>query len=251
MDLKLEGLSALVTGGGTGIGFAIAQVLAEEGVRVVLAGRRRAVLEAAAARLAGTGPDPLVIPADLAAPGAGRDLASAALAAAGRIDILVNNAGVSRPLGIGAAEADWAQAYALRVVAVRHLAEALLPAMRERGFGRIITVGGSWEVQPVINSASVMNAARTVYHKSLSHMVAAQGVTVNTIGPGVIESEQIARIFADPAERQREIAETIPAGRFGQPRELAVLAAFLASPLAGYITGETIAVDGGRHRFAF
>lgn len=252
MNLQLDGKTALVTGAGTGIGYAIAEALAEEGVRVVMVGRREPVLAEAAAKLTGAGlPEPLLLPADLSADQAGIKVAQTAIAKAGQIDILVNNAGISEPLGIGAAEERWRHAYALRVVATRHLAETLLPGMRERGFGRIINIGGSWEVQSVINSASVMNAARTVYHKSLSHMVAADGVTINTIGPGIIESEQIARIFADPEDRAREIAANIPIGYFGAPRDLAVMAAFLASPLARYITGEIIAVDGGKHRFAF
>tara|TARA_R110000787_G_scaffold220726_3_gene329490 strand:+ start:11297 stop:12055 length:759 start_codon:yes stop_codon:yes gene_type:complete len=252
MDLGLSSKVAIVTGAGTGIGFAVAEALAEEGVRVVMVGRREAVLKKASEQIAATGaPEPLIIPADLTEDNGGKLVAAEAIRLAGQVDILVNSAGVSQPVGIGGSEDRWQHAYALRVIATRHLAEELLPAMRERKFGRIINIGGSWEVQPVINTASVMNAARTVYHKSLSHVVAADGVTVNTVGPGIIESEQIGKIFPTDKEREAAIDQLIPAGYFGAARDLAVLVAFLASPVARYITGEVIAVDGGMHRFAF
>lgn len=252
MDLKLKGKTAIVTGAGTGIGFAISQVLAEEGARVILVGRRKNVLTAAANQLPHTEETkPIVLPYDLTDHEAGIHVATKAMELAGQVDILVNNAGVSEPLGIGADESRWQHAYALRVVATRHLAETLIPSMRDRKFGRIINIGGSFEVQPVVNSASVMNAARTVYHKSLSHMVAADGITVNTVGPGILDSEQIQKIFPSQAERDAKIKESIPAGYFGDPRDLAVFVALLASPLARYITGELISIDGGMHRFAF
>jgi len=252
MDLQLAGKAALITGGGTGIGFGIAQALAAEGVRVVLVGRREHVLRTAVEQLRSTGArGPLALPWDLTSNDAGRLVAAKAVQELGGIDILVNNAGVSETLGIGGPEERWTAAYALRVVAPRQLAESLLPGMRSRKFGRIINIGGTFEVQRVVNSASVMNAARTVYFKSLSHEVARDGVTVNTVGPGVIVSEQIARIFPTHAEREAYCEAHIPVGYFGQPSDLAALVAFLASPVARYITGELIAVDGGSHRFAF
>ena len=107
-----------------------------------------------------------------------------------------------------------------------------------------------WSVDHT-NARGVMNAARTVYSKSLSHEVARDGVTVNTIGPGVILSEQINEIFPTQDAREDYCNRHIPVGYFGEPRDLAVLVAFLASPVARYITGEVIAVDGGSHRFAF
>ena len=252
MDMQLEQRVALVTGAGTGIGFGIAQILAEEGATVVMVGRRTEVLEAAARRLEAPGrPAPVVISQDLAAEGGGQALAQKALAAVGRVDIVVNNAGVSQPMSVGAPDALWNAAYALRFQEVRHLVEALLPGMKERRFGRIINVGGSWEVQDVVNSASVMNAARTVYSKSLSREVGRYGITVNTIGPGVIVSEQLDRRFPIEAERKAFIEKNIPVGYFGEPRDLAVLVPLLASPLGRYINGEVIAVDGGLHRFGF
>jgi len=253
VDLQLEGKTALVTGGGTGIGFGIAEILAEEGARVILLGRREQVLVDAADRIASAGAKhrPEIIVHDLTAPNAGKEIAAKALDLVGPVDIIVNNAGTSEVLGVGGAEDRWQHAYALRVVAPRHLAEALLPEMRARKFGRIINIGGTFEVQSIINSASVMNAARTVYSKSLSHEVARDGVTVNTVGPGVILSEQIDKIFPTKEAREDYCNRNIPVGYFGEPRDLAALVAFLASPIARYITGEVIAVDGGSHRFAF
>lgn len=252
MDLQLEGKVALVTGGGTGIGYGIAEILSEEGAKVVLLGRREDVLRDASARLmANARHAPEILVHDLTAPDAGKAIAAEALERFGHVDILVNNAGTSEVLGVGGAEDRWQHAYALRVVGPRQLVEALLPEMRARKFGRVINIGGTFEVQSIINSASVMNAARTVYSKSLSHEVAKDGITVNTIGPGVILSEQIDKIFPTREEREAYCAKNIPVGYFGEPRDLAALVAFLASPIARYITGELIAVDGGSHRFAF
>lgn len=173
------------------------------------------------------------------------------MAKVGRVDIVVNNAGVSQPMSTGSPDELWDAAYALRFAEVRHLIEALLPSMKERRFGRIINVGGSWEVQEIVNSASVMNAARTVHCKSLSREVGRYGITVNTIGPGVIVSEQLDSRFPTVADRENFVRMHVPAGHFGEPRDLAVLVALLASPLGRYISGEVIAVDGGMHRFAF
>lgn len=253
MDLQLHGKTAIVTGAGTGIGLGIAKVLAEEGTRIVLVARREQVLQEAAAELreiAGA-PDPIVLPFDLTAPEAGKAVAKAAQAAAGTIDILVNNAGISQPIGVDAPEEAWADTYALRVVATRHLMESLLPGMKERRFGRFINIGGSFELHGPINSSAVMNAARAVCSKGLANVVAKDGITINTIGPGIIDSEQIRRQFPTKEAMVEGIARFIPAGHFGTPRDLAVLVALLASPLGGYITGELICVDGGMRRFAF
>jgi 3-oxoacyl-[acyl-carrier protein] reductase len=251
MDLDLGGRTALVTGAATGIGFEIARVLTEEGARVVLVGRREGLLREAAAELGqASAPEPVVLPYDLTLPDAGKIVAAKAQEMAGAIDILVNTAGTSLPVGIGASEEAWADAYALRVVATRHLAEALLAGMQERRYGRIVNVGGLFELHGPINATTVMNAARTVYFKGFSQEVAKHGITVNTVTPGMIDSEQIRRMYPTP-ESVEEAARIIPSGRPGQPRDVAALVALLASPLGGYITGEVISVDGGIRRFAF
>ena len=126
MDLQLDGMTALVTGAGTGIGLEITRVLAAEGVRVAIVGRREELLRSVAAELpAAPGREPVVIPYDLTTPDAGTTVATVAEEQLGGVDILVNNAGTSQPVGIGAPESAWSDAYALRVVATRQLAEAL------------------------------------------------------------------------------------------------------------------------------
>ena len=251
VDLGLGGKTAIVTGAGTGIGLEIAKVLNDEGVRVVLVGRREDVLRRAAAELEAVSDlEPVVLPMDLTEPDAGKVLAAQAHQLAGPIDIVVNNAGTSQPVGIGAPEEAWADAYALRVVCARHLAEALLPSMQERRYGRIINIGGLFELYGPINATTVMSAARTVYFKGFSQATAQFGITVNTVTPGMVDSEQIRRMYPTP-EAVAEAASIIPSGRPGQPLDVAALVALLASPLGGYITGEVISVDGGLRRFAF
>ncbi|WP_339692057.1 SDR family oxidoreductase [uncultured Parasphingorhabdus sp.] len=237
MKLGLERRVALVTGGSAGVGLGIAKALAAEGVRLVIAGRREDALSRACAEIG----DARSVSIDLSQVGAAEKLARAAE----DVDILVNCAGASAPLGIGGSEADWAVSAQLRMIGGRQLIEALLPHMRANRFGRIISIGGGFEVQQTINAASVFNAAITVYGKSLSHMVAADGVTVNTIALGFIRSEQMDRAPVPVPE------SAIPVGSYGEPSDVGALVAFLASPVARYITGETISVDGGLRRFAF
>lgn len=234
MKLHLQGRRALVTGGSGGVGLGIAKALFAEGVELVIAGRRSDALKRAADQLGGA----QTVSIDLTQPDTALQLADAA----GPVDILVNCAGASAPLGIGGSETDWQASYQLRGIGRRQLIEAFLPHMRASAFGRIFMIGGGFEVQQVVNAASVFNAASVVYGKSLSHMVAPDGITVNTIALGFIQSEQ------GPAPVP---ASSIPVGYYGDPADVGALVAFLASPLARYITGEVIAVDGGFHRFAF
>ncbi|MBI2226445.1 MAG: SDR family oxidoreductase, partial [Betaproteobacteria bacterium] len=168
----------------------------------------------------------------------------------GQIDILINCAGGSHPpLAIDAAEEKWALAMALNFIRVRQLTHAVLPAMIERKWGRIINITGKSEPDGLI-AATPAKAAVHAWAKGLSREVGKFGITVNCIPPGRIMSEQIRRKYS--AEfRAEQSAREIPVGRYGEPEELACLAVFLASPVAGYITGAVMPVDGGLRRYAF
>ncbi len=250
MDLQLEGRTALVTGASMGIGRAIARALAAEGARVAAVARRRQLLETLAAEIAAAGDaTPHLIVQDIMAADAAAGIRDAALAALGSVDILVNCAGGSRPLPVDAEDERWDEAMTLNFTRLRQLTQAVLPGMIERRWGRIINITGKSEPDR-INAAFAAKAAVHSWAKGLSRDIGRFGITVNSIAPGRIMSEQIRRNY--PEEERRRFAETeIPVGAYGEPEDLAVLATFLASPLAHYITGTVIPVDGGLRRYQF
>lgn len=251
MNLELSGKTALVTGASSaGIGRAIALRLASEGASVAIAARRVELLNQVAGEIAAAGcPAPAVLEADLYEPESPQRLANAAQEALGRVDILVNCAGGSRPVPLDATSERWGEAMMLNFFRVRELTHALLPAMVEQRWGRIVNITGSSEPYN-FNAAASAKAAIHAWSKCLSREVGKFGVTSNCIQPGRIMSEQIRRIYPTE-ERQRQATLDIPVGRLGQPDELADLAVFLSSPCAAYITGTVIPVDGGMKRFAF
>ena len=252
MDLQLEGRTCLITGASVGIGSGIARVMAAEGVRLAITARRGALLQEVADGIAagGVAPPPLVIVTDITGDNAAATLRDTVLGAFGRLDILINNAGGSRPIPPDAPDQQWDEAFALNFTSVRRLTQAFLPSMRERRWGRIINISGTME-PPATNAASAAKSALHAWAKGLSRDVGADGITVNTIPPGRILSEQITERLHPSADERRRFAEAnIPVGYFGEPEDLAHLVAFLASPLARYITGEVIHVDGGMRRFA-
>ena len=250
MDLQLKGRTAVVTGASMGIGRAIARGLAAEGVRLAVVARRQALLEELAGEIkAAGGIAPAIIAQDIMAEDAASRIRDAALAALGHVEILVNCAGGSRPLPIDAEEARWAEAITLNFTRQRQITHALLPQMIEHNWGRIINITGKSEPERV-NAAFAAKAAMHSWAKGLSRDVGRHGITVNSIAPGRIISEQILRNYP-PEERQKLSDTEIAVGRYGQPEELAVLAVFLASPLAGYISGAVIPVDGGLRRYQF
>ncbi|HEV2301293.1 MAG TPA: SDR family oxidoreductase [Stellaceae bacterium] len=250
MDLQLAGKTALVTGASMGIGRAIAKGLAAEGVEIAAVARRGALLEELAREIErGQGPRPRLIVQDIMRPDAAQRLREAALAQLGHVDILVNCAGGSRPLPIDAAEAAWEEAITLNFTRQRQITHALLPQMIARGWGRIVNITGKSEPDR-LNAAFSAKAAMHAWAKGLSREVGRYGITVNSIPPGRIMSEQIRRNYPEEHRKEHAAAE-IPAGAYGEPEDLAVLAVFLASPLARYITGAVIPVDGGLRRYAF
>jgi 3-oxoacyl-[acyl-carrier protein] reductase len=228
MDLELKSKTALVSGASIGIGRAIARLLALEGVRVVAVARRKELLDELARDVQAQGGAEIIsIVQDIMQDNAAQALVTAALRAVGHIDILVNNAGGSRPLPI----------------------DALLPQMIERGWGRIINITGKSEPEG-LNAAFAAKAAVHAWAKGLSREVGKHGITVNCIPPGRIMSEQIRRNYPEEY-RQKFAEEEIPLGYWGEPEDLAVLAVFLASARARYITGAVIPVDGGLRRYQF
>lgn len=248
----LDGRSALVTGGSSGIGRATAEVLAAAGARVFNVARRVSALDELTRRLQGgveRGHDYMT--ADLASEGA-VDAILARVHDWGSVDILVNNAGVSVPAPIGAAQEIWDEAFRVQFHAPRRLAEGLLPAMLDNRFGRIVNLGGTLEPGDVPNASTAAKAALTIWAKAVANATAASGVTVNTVIPGRIESAQLtALLHPDPAQREAFVRDHIPARRFGKAAEVGQLILFLASSAADYITGSAIPVDGAFHRYAF
>ncbi len=250
MDLQLENKTALVTGASIGIGRGIALGLAREGVRLALMARRGDLLEAVAGEIAGAGgAKPVLIVEDFMQEGAPGRIARAALDGLGAVDILVNNAGGSRPFKIDAGEQQWTEAMTLNFTRQRQLTHHLLDQMMARKWGRIINITGKSEPDG-INGAFCAKAAIHSWAKGLSRDVGKHGITVNSLPPGRINSEQIRRNYT-PEYRQWQADNEIPVGRYGEPEDMANIVCFLASPLAGYITGTVIPIDGGLRRYQF
>jgi 3-oxoacyl-[acyl-carrier protein] reductase len=251
MNLELSDKTALVTGASRGIGRAVALALAREGARLVIAARRINLLEELARDIVSArAPEPLIIETDLYQEGSADRLAEAARMALGHVDILVNAAGGSRPYPFEATKEQWAEAMVVNFVRLRELTHAVIPGMIGGRWGRIVNITGSSEPRG-INAANSAKAAVHAWAKGLSREMAQHGITINSIQPGRIMSEQIVRFHPTEEDRRKFAEEHIPVGRFGEPEELANLVVFLSSPLAGYITGTVIPVDGGMSRFAF
>jgi 3-oxoacyl-[acyl-carrier protein] reductase len=250
MDLQLKGKTALVTGASVGIGRGIALAMAREGVRLAVAARRGDLLATLADEIvAAGGVRPVPVVEDLLADGAPERIAATALGGLGTVDILVNNAGGSRAFKLDTGEAQWEEALTLNFTRQRQLAHRLLDQMIARQWGRIVNITGKSEPDG-INGAFCAKAAVHSWAKGLSREVGKHGVTVNCIPPGRIHSEQIRRNYT-PEYRKWQAENEIPVGRYGEPEDIANLVCFLASPLAGYITGTVIPVDGGLRRYQF
>ena len=250
MDLQLKNKTALVTGASIGIGRGVALALGREGVRLALAARRGDLLEGVAGEIAAAGgAKPVLIVEDLLKEGAPDRVAKAALDGLGSVGILVNNAGGSRPFKLDATEEQWHEAMTLNFTRPRQLTHRLLDQMIAAKWGRIVNITGKSEPDG-INGAFSAKAGVHAWAKGLSRDVGRHGITVNSIPPGRIMSEQIRRNYT-PEYRQWQADNEIPVGRYGEPEDVANMVCFLVSPLAGYITGTVIPVDGGLRRYQF
>jgi 3-oxoacyl-[acyl-carrier protein] reductase len=246
VNLQLAGRTALITGASMGIGRAIAASLAKEGVRLAVMARRRNLLEKLQEEI---GVKLVIIECDFLKPGAPETIADAAFEGLGTVEILVNNAGGSRRFTLESTEEQWDEALTLNFIRQRQLTHRLLPQMIARKWGRVINITGKSEPEG-LNGAFAAKAAMHSWAKGLSREVGKHGITVNSVPPGRIVSEQILRNYS-PEFRKREEEHDIPVGEYGQPQDVANLVCFLASPLARYITGAVIPVDGGLRRYQF
>jgi 3-oxoacyl-[acyl-carrier protein] reductase len=243
VDLGINGRVALVTGASKGLGQAIAAALVSEGATVAISSRSRERIEATARSI---GAHAFVHDASDA------DAAPALLdrvrQALGPVDILVANSGgpPASPDALGFTLDQWRAAYELLLLGSIALIESALPSMRERGWGRVLSLSSSVvrEPSPVLVLSASHRAGLLAALKTIARQVAPDGITVNTLLPGVIATDRARELGADRAERLRQI----PAGRLGTVEEFAAAAAFLCSEPAAYITGTTLLVDGGASR---
>ena len=251
MQLLLNNKKCIVTGASQGLGKAIAILLAAEQCDLVLVARRKKPLEEVKKFIQKKyNCNVVTLSIDVTSKNADIKIKDFALKQLGTIDVLINSAGGSRPTTWDAPESFWEEGMSLNFTALRKLTTRIIPIMTKNKWGRVINITGSVEPREV----NVANAAKSAVHawaKGLSRVVAANGITINSISPGRLNTEQILkRRHPNIKERKKFIKENIPVGYFGDPEDLACLAVFLSSPIARYITGELIHVDGGMKRFA-
>ena len=257
MDLGLKGKTALVGASSRGLGRAVADELAKEGANLVICARTVAPLEEAGQWIHdATGADVVAVPADLTKPEDVERLVKTAEEDFGKVDILVTNTGGPPPGPFESHSAEaWSAAVEQNLNSVLNLTRAVLPGMKEAGWGRIINITSVAVAQPIdgLILSNAVRAAATGFAKTLANEVAASGITVNNVMPGFTRTGRLDSLAANIAETQgitvkeafARWAAQSPMGRIGEPKELAALVVFLASERASYITGTSIPVDGG------
>ena len=243
MDLGIDGKVALVTGASSGLGLGIAAALAGEGVKVAISSRTEERINAAAEQIGAT-----AFVHDNNATGDVPKLVEAVEAALGPIDILITNTGGPPPVQpLEAPEAQWETGYRELVLAPMALVRATVPGMRERGFGRVVSVAASGVREPV--PALILSNAHRISllaaFKMLAREVAADGVTLNSVLPGLIGTDRLLTLFGSRENAEGMAQAQIPAKRLGTVEEVASVAAFLCSARASYVTGTAVLIDGG------
>ncbi|GAA4437649.1 SDR family NAD(P)-dependent oxidoreductase [Phytohabitans houttuyneae] len=244
---SLAGRVALVTGGSSGIGRAIAEALGRAGAKVVVVARREAPLAAAVSELTDLGVQAAAVPADLSDRGALREAAEAAATVYGEPDILVNSAAINRrPHLSELTEDDWDATISANLDAPFLLGQRFGPPMAARGWGRIINIASQQAVRAYGNSGAygAAKAGLTGLTRSQAEAWSRHGVTSNAIAPGIVRTPLTAELFADPARVATAAARTM-VGRNGELDDFAGAAVFLASESSMYVTGQTLFVDGG------
>ncbi len=258
MDIDLTGKKAIVCGASKGIGRAAAQELAALGASVTVMARNKDALEAVCAGLEKEGrQEHHALVADFSQPDQLQEVISGHLFACGSFHILVNNSGgpAAGPVHTATAE-QFTAAFTQHLIGNHIMMQALLPGMRENGYGRIINIISTSVKMPLqgLGVSNTIRGAVASWAKTLANEVAGEGITVNNILPGATATDRLDEIFAGKAEKLGKTVDEIiemekghiPAGRFGRPEELAQAIAFLASPAAAYVNGINLPVDGGR-----
>jgi len=256
MEFGLKGKRAIVMAASRGLGYASALGLAREGCRLIVCSRDQSRIEAAAAAIKkATNAEVTALVADVSSASEAKRLVDAAVSAYGGLEIVVHNAG-GPPAGetLQMTEEQWQKAFEQNLLSFTRIVGAAAPEMKKAGYGRVITIASSSIKQPIPNLA-LSNALRAGVWgivKTLSRELAPQGILVNVIAPGRIDTERIAELDQANATKSGKSIEdvrkasvgSIPLGRLGRPEELANLVVFLASQAGSYITGQAITVDG-------
>jgi 3-oxoacyl-[acyl-carrier protein] reductase len=247
MDLGLKGKIALVTGASKGIGLAVAEALAGEGARVALVARDGAALDLAVDRIRQAGGEAVAVPGDVSRLAEVEWIVAETRRLLGDPLVLISNAG-GPPAGVPTEldEDAWARAVELTLMSSVRLVREVVPAMRRQRWGRIVNITSFVVKQPLLTLA-LSNALRsgvTAFAKTLSEEIAADGVTVNNVAPGYTATARLDDLFENEQAKQA-LVDRIPARRLAEPAEIAAAVAYLASQQAGYVTGQTLVVDGG------